>query len=141
MHNSKYWCSEAKRSAVQKIYREKKLSYFDHMSPCCDLDLENSKQIVLHETPAHDDTSQYQVCKQNVWWFRRYHLGKNWHFDPLLWPWPCMQYFFFFHKALWLMMMYHKTKFGCLRISSWENVVERVIFWSYGPLLWPWPWK
>ena len=23
-----------------------------------------------------DDTSQYQVWKQNVWWFRRYHLDK-----------------------------------------------------------------
>ena len=25
------------------------------MSPCCELDLENSQRIFLHDTPAHDD--------------------------------------------------------------------------------------
>ena len=35
--------------------------FFYQMSTCCDLDLENSKLIFLHDTPPHDDASQYQV--------------------------------------------------------------------------------
>ena len=31
------------------------------MHPFCDLDLENNELIFLHNTPAHDDVSQYQV--------------------------------------------------------------------------------
>ena len=34
---------------------------------------------------------------------------------------------FFFHRTLWLLMMY-QTKFGCQGINSSENIVERVIF-------------
>ena len=34
----------------------------------------------------------------------------------------------FFHRTLWLMMLYHQTKFGSQGINSSENVVERVIF-------------
>ena len=46
---------------------------------------------------------------------------------------------FFFHRTLWLMMMYHQTKFGCQGIHSSETIVERVTFWSYEPSLWPLP--
>ena len=35
---------------------------------------------------------------------------------------------FFFHRTLWLMMMYNQTKFGCQGINSPENIVERVTF-------------
>ena len=35
---------------------------------------------------------------------------------------------FFFHRTLWLIMMYHQTKFGCQGIKNSENIVERVIF-------------
>ena len=49
-------------------------------------DLDNSKSIFLHDTPTHNDASQYQVWKQNVWWLRRYHLekhnGETWTFWP-----------------------------------------------------------
>ena len=38
-------------------------------------------------------------------------------------------------------LAYHQTKFGCQRINSLEDVVIRVIFWSYEPWLWPWPWR
>ena len=34
----------------------------------------------------------------------------------------------FFHKTLLPMMTYHRTKFGCQRISSSEDIVVRVIF-------------
>ena len=33
----------------------------DYMSPHCDLELEDSKPIFLHDTPDHDDTPPYQV--------------------------------------------------------------------------------
>ena len=46
---------------------------------------------------------------------------------------------FFSHKTLWLMMMYHQAKLGCQRICRSEDIVKRVIFWSYEPSLWPWP--
>ena len=39
------------------------------------------------------------------------------------------------HKTLWLMMMYHQIKFGCQKINSPEDTVERVIFSSHEPLL------
>ena len=35
----------------------------------------------------------------------------------------------FSHMTLWLMMMYHQTKFGCKRIRSQEDIVETIIFW------------
>ena len=35
------------------------------MSPCCDLNLENRKPVFLHDAPAQDDASQYQVWLQN----------------------------------------------------------------------------
>ena len=46
-----------------------------------------------------------------------------------------------FHKTLWLMVIYSKTKFGCKRIFSSEDTAETVTFWLYKPLLWPWPSK
>ena len=45
---------------------------------------------------------------------------------------------FFFHRTLWLMMLYYQTKFDCKQTSSLE---ELVIFWLYKPLLWPWHWR
>ena len=35
---------------------------------------------------------------------------------------------FFFHKTLWPLITYHRTKFSCQRISSSEDIVVRVIF-------------
>ena len=40
----------------------------------------------------------------------------------------------FFHRTLWLLMMYHQTKIGCHGINSSDNIIERVIFWLYEPL-------
>ena len=37
----------------------------------------------------------------------------------------------FFHRTLWLMMMYHPTKFGCQGINSLANIVESVMFCSH----------
>ena len=34
----------------------------------------------------------------------------------------------YFHKTLWRIMVYLQTKFGCQRISSSEDIAERVIF-------------
>ena len=46
----------------------------------------------------------------------------------------------FFNRTLWLMMLYHQTKFGCKLTSSLEDTSEIVIFWLHKPLLWPWLW-
>ena len=37
-------------------------------------------------------------------------------------------FFFFFHRTLWLMILYHKAKFGCQGINSSETIVEKIIF-------------
>ena len=44
----------------------------------CDLDLEGSTPIFLHDILAHNDTLSYQVWLQMVQQFRRYHLDKLW---------------------------------------------------------------
>ena len=41
----------AKRPAFQKI--KQKRSYSDYISPCSDLDVEDSKPIFLHGSPTH----------------------------------------------------------------------------------------
>ena len=46
----------------------------------------------------------------------------------------------FFHRTLWLMMLYYQTKFGCKPTSSLEDMTEIAIFWLYKPSLWPWQW-
>ena len=46
-----------------------------------------------------------------------------------------------FYKTLWLMMMHHWAQFSCQRINNSEGIVERVVFWSYEPSLWPWLWR
>ena len=44
-----------------------------------------------------------------------------------------------FHKTLWLMVIYSKTKFDCKRIFSSDDIAETVIFRLYKPILWPRP--
>ena len=65
----------AKRSAVQCIL-QKQLNIY-HMNPHCDLELEDSKQIFLHDTLIHDDASPYQVWLQKVQHFRRYYPDEH----------------------------------------------------------------
>ena len=48
----------------------------DYMSPPCDLELEDRKQI-LDGTLAHDDASPYPVWFQKVQWLGRYHLDDH----------------------------------------------------------------
>ena len=50
---------------------------FDNMSPHCDLELEDSKPIFLHDTLAHDDSPSYRVWFQKVQQLRRYHPDKD----------------------------------------------------------------
>ena len=38
-----------------------KSSYFDYVSPHCDLDNEESEPIFLQDTSPHNNTAQYQV--------------------------------------------------------------------------------
>ena len=47
------------------------------MSTHCTLDFEDSKEIISHDTPAHDVVSPYQQAwLQKVLQFRTYHLAK-----------------------------------------------------------------
>ena len=55
---------------------------FDYMSPQCDLDLEDSKPIFLHDTLAHDVASPYLVWLQKVQQMRRYRPDE--HSEPFL---------------------------------------------------------
>ena len=45
--------------------------------PCCDLDLEDSKPIFCMAIPAYDNVSPYQVWLQNSWRLRRSHVDKH----------------------------------------------------------------
>ena len=103
-----------------------KLSYFDHMSSCSDLDLEESKSIFWHGTLTHNDASQYQVWKQNGGGLEDICtnssiLALHCDFDP-----ECSNPIIF--MMLWPPMMYNQTKFGCQGINSSDYIVERVIF-------------
>ena len=53
-----------------------KQSFCDYISPYCDLDLEDSIPILVHDTPAQDDGPPYQVWIQKVELFRGYLLDK-----------------------------------------------------------------
>ena len=53
-----------------------KQSYCDYISPYCDLDLENSIPILVHDTPAQDDGPPYPVLIQKVELFRGQLLDK-----------------------------------------------------------------
>ena len=52
-------------------------SYCDHMSPHCDLNLEDGEQTFLHGTSTQDDASQSRVWLQQVEWFTRYCQDKT----------------------------------------------------------------
>ena len=59
------------KSGCQKISSSEdivKESYLDHISPCCDFDLEDSKQLFLYDTPAHDAASPYQIKFVKMFW-------------------------------------------------------------------------
>ena len=51
-------------------------SHFIYISPGCDLDVEDSRPILPHDTPVHDNTPPYQVCLHYIEQFRRYHPDK-----------------------------------------------------------------
>ena len=57
----------------------------DYMSPHCDLELEDSKPIFLHDTLAHDNAWPYQDWLQKVQQLRRYHPDEH---PPEFWTFP-----------------------------------------------------
>ena len=71
-HPIKFGCKKISSSAdmVETVT-------FDQMSPHCDLHLEDSKPIFLHDTLAHDISSPYQVWLQKVPQLRRYHSDEH----------------------------------------------------------------
>ena len=69
-HKTKFW---------QKDEDLESYSRNSHIlkSPCCDLDLEDSKQMFPPDTLAHNNASSYHIWQQNVRWFRRYLPDKH----------------------------------------------------------------
>ena len=70
---------------------------FHSISPHCDLELEDSKPIFLHDTLAHDDASPYQIWLQKVQQLRRYRPDEQslefWTFPVTPWPQQSNQVF------------------------------------------------
>ena len=128
-HQTKFCCQGINSSENKRIF----WSY----EPCCHLDLEDSKDAL-----AHDAASPYQIWKQNVLWFRKYRTDKHsLTFSTFVVTLTLNEVILFFNRTLRLMMLYYTTTFGCRRASSFEDIVEMVIFWLFKPLLWSWPWK
>ena len=95
----------------QQFRKYSRKSYFDLMSPCCDLDLEDRKNFFLHDTLAHDAASPYQIWSQNGMWFRKYHPDKHWlTFWAFTVTFTLNAVIPFFHRTFWLMMLYCQTK-------------------------------
>ena len=94
----------------------------DILTLCCDLDPENSKPTFLQNTLVYDDASQYHVWWQNVHWFRRYHLGKQWHFD-LCCDLDLDRSHPIFHRTLRLLMLHHHTKYNKMFCDS-EDIIR-----------------
>ena len=74
-------------------------------------------------------------------WFRKHHLDKHsltyWTFAVTL---TLNAVIPFFHRTLWLMVLYYQTKFGCKLTCSLEDTTEIVIVLLYKPLPLPWHW-
>ena len=54
---------------------------FDYESLRCDLEIEDSEPLFLHDTPPHNNTPPYQVWLKMVERFRRHYLDKLRHTD------------------------------------------------------------
>ena len=90
-----------------------------------DLDLEDSKPIFLEDSLAHGDALPYRVWQYKVQHFRRQHLDKQsltfCNFAVTLTLNTAIQSL---HKTLWLMIMYHQTKFSSKKISRIQGYTE-----------------
>ena len=92
------------------------------MSPHFDLNLEDSKPIILHDTLAPNDASLYIIWLQMLQQFIKYHPMKHW-----------MKFWTFtvtltlntelqsFHKTL-KFLMYHQTEFGWAKKSAVKKI-------------------
>ena len=95
---------------------------FAHMSPQCDLNLEDSKPVFLHDTLAHDDASPYKVWSQKDQHLRRYrpdeHSLEFWTFPVTLTTTEQSNLL-----TIKLMVVCHQTKFSCKKTSSLEKLL------------------
>ena len=85
-----------------------------------DLDHEDGKTTFLHDTLAHDDV----ITIPSLATKGKYHSVKFSTFTMTLTLNIAKQSFC---KTLWLLMMYHQTKFGCKRINGSEDIIENII--------------
>ena len=90
--------------------------------------MSSCKSIFLHGTSTHDDASNTKFGNkmfgglEDIIWANINILILCCNLDL-----ECSNPTFV-HMTLWLMMMYHQTKFDCQGINSSENIVQRVIF-------------
>ena len=78
-YQAKFGCNRIISSEKKKKKKEKKrvkiVIVWSLQAPHCDLHLEDNH--FLHDIPAHDDASLYQVWLQRVKWFRGYLHGRT----------------------------------------------------------------
>ena len=125
-HPIKFGCKKISSSAdmVETVT-------FDQMSPHCDLHLEDSKPIFLHDTLAHNVAwplpSLVTEDSAAAEWSSRWTFIRilNLFCDLDLDHNTAIQSF---HETIHLMMMYHHTKFSCKRISSSDNILKKSYF-------------
>ena len=94
--------------------------------------LETANIFFVHDSLAHDDASPYQVWYQTVLWFWRYHQDKHsltfWILAVTLTLNTVIR---FFHRTLWLVMLYYSPKSGWKWTCSLEDIVQIVAFCLY----------
>ena len=91
----------------------------DQMSPYCDPELEDSKQIFLPMMLHHHTKSGYRrfsSCGDII------QMNIHWNSEPFC-DLDLNKAIQSFHKTIHLMMMYHRTKSSCKRINSSDNIL------------------
>ena len=93
----------------------------------CDLDFACNNPIFSQDALAYDNLSSEYVWLPKNQQFRRYSSqSNNLIICALAVTLTLKAIIHIFHKTLWPMITYHRTKFGCQRISSSEDIVVSV---------------
>ena len=114
-----------KGSEVQTISSGQRLN--EILNLLCDLDLEQSNQILSQDTLTYNDAQRNTKlfgCEKDQQ-FRRHSRNNRCLINmSALWPWPWICNTHFFFMTLRLMMMHHHTNQGHKRFRSSEDTVR-----------------
>ena len=100
---------------------------FDQMSPHCDSELEDSKQIFLHGTLAHDVPSPYQVWLQKVQQLRRYRPDEH-----------SLEFSTFSVALTWTTTK--QSNLFTRQSTLWWCTIKPTVVAKGSAVRWPWPW-